>query len=89
MGYGSSSYYVNIANCNFISNKQTSAGSLYYGGGAIYNYFPILTIYGSSFTSNSGYYGGAIYTNSGTTTIYSPYTFTSNTASASSTYNNM
>ena len=85
--YGSIVY---VVECTFLSNKQSSKGSSY-GGGAIYNYGGTLTVYGSSFTTNSAYNGGAIYTttSSGTTTVYTPYTFTSNSASYSSTYNDM
>lgn len=76
----------NIVNCNFVSNSQ-SYNAAYYGGGAIINDASTFIVYGSSFSSNSAYYGGAIYNYAGTSTVYKPYTFTSNTARASSSYN--
>ena len=52
---------VNINNCNLTNNEATIDYNYYYGGGALFNYYGTLRVYGSNLLNNHAYNAGAVY----------------------------
>jgi predicted outer membrane repeat protein len=73
---------LDVTNGSFVNNSAAGSGTLYKGGGAIYNFhFTTSTLTNVTFSGNSSaYYGGGIYNLQASTSTLTNVTFSGNSA---------